>query len=191
MSRPRPDSPWTTGVFAMAPLCTLADSALTGLAVTLIATSTLLVSLSLSTLAATRWTALRSPGTGIMIAAAWVSVLDLLLHWLAPGLRDALGPYAALAVGSFALLIGLARNSDIGLEARRAALILPLVTGSLRELLGAGRLLGDLELITHEASAGWVVFPSAPLPLFALPPGAFALLALLLLAPPLVVDPRR
>ncbi|MEO0421668.1 MAG: Rnf-Nqr domain containing protein, partial [Pseudomonadota bacterium] len=139
--RPTP-SGWTTTVFAMAPLCMLSDSALTGLVVAFIATSTLLVSLPLSKLVAARWSALRLPGTSLMVAATWVSVLDLLLHWMAPELRGALGPYAPLAVGSFALLVATGREHDPIAEPSRAALAVPLITGVLRELLGTGRLLG-------------------------------------------------
>ncbi|MEM9386952.1 MAG: Rnf-Nqr domain containing protein [Pseudomonadota bacterium] len=188
MNALRASATGTLRVVAMAPLCMLANSALTGLTVTCVAASTLVLSQRLSALVAARLPSLHAWSTGIMVAAAWVSVLDLVLQWLAPELRVALGPYAPFIAGTYALLPGRREEGETaterGGEPLGAVLLLPLSTGTVREVLGAGRLLGDLDMITHDPSTGWVLFAHAPLPVFALAPGTFLVLAILLMAWP-------
>ena len=181
---------WSMTVLGLSPLLMLASSGLRGFTLALISASTLALCPRLLTLLSARWPALKRHGfaLGLLIAATWVTIIDLLLQWLCPDLREALGAYAPLTAGSYLLLMALRGE---GADARSApvppptatlgaALTLPLLTGAVRELLGTGRLLGDLALISTDSPAGWVLSTPAPLPLMALPPGALLVIAALL-----------
>ena len=113
----------------------------------------------------------------IIIIAVWVSAIDMTLAAFLPGLYAQVGLYVKLIV-AFAIII-----SRLEMFASRYPLVpslwdatgmglgflFALVTiGTLRELLGAGSLLG------------FVLTPSKPLLFFALPAGGFFSIALLM-----------
>ena len=112
-----------------------------------------------------------------IIIAVWVSAIDMALAAFAPALYAQVGLYVKLIV-AFAIIISrlevfasrqpLVPSFFDGLGMGLGFLIALLLIGAVRELLGAGALLG------------FAVLPARPLLFFALPAGGFFTIALLM-----------
>jgi electron transport complex protein RnfE len=112
-----------------------------------------------------------------IIIAVWVSAIDMTLAAFAPALYAQVGLYVKLIV-AFAIIISrlevfasrqpLVPSFFDGLGMGLGFLFALVLIGAVRELLGAGALLG------------FAVFPTRPLLLFALPAGGFFTIALLM-----------
>ncbi len=112
-----------------------------------------------------------------IIIAVWVSAIDMTLAAFAPALYAQVGLYIKLIV-AFAIIISrlevfasrqpLAPSFFDGFGMGLGFLLALILIGTVRELLGAGALLG------------FTVFPSRPLLFFALPAGGFFTIALLM-----------
>ena len=128
----------------------------------------------------------------VLAIAGAVTAVELSLAAWWPGLHDSLGIFLPLIVTnclvlaraeSFASRQSLARSLLDGLAMGLGFLLVLLVLGALRELLGRGSLGADLHLLLGEGAqpVGLQVFPPRHALLLAvLPPGAFNLLGLLL-----------
>jgi electron transport complex protein RnfE len=116
----------------------------------------------------------------ILIIATFVTIVDLIMAALAPSISDALGAFVALIVvncmilgrqEAFASRHGPGRSILDALGTSAGFTIALLAMGALRELLGAGTLLGVQVMPT-----GW-----EPWIIMILPPGGFFTLGVILL----------
>ncbi|MEW5783888.1 MAG: electron transport complex subunit E [Bacillota bacterium] len=120
----------------------------------------------------------------IVVIASFVTVIEMLLKAFQPGLYDALGVFVPLIVvnciilgraEAFAskkpVLRSLADGVGIGLGFTVSLLIL----STIREVIGSGTLLGETAMTVNLFGPAF-----EPMKLFALPPGGFIVLGLLL-----------
>jgi electron transport complex protein RnfE len=121
----------------------------------------------------------------LILAAAWVSIADLVLQAAAFPLREALGIYVPIMAGNWLLLVhlgesaltrrpGRALAAAFGVGIRVALLVT--AAAALRELAATGALLEDAPWLPGRHDA------PITLPIFAAAPGAFLALALLVAA---------
>lgn len=177
--------------FALGPLLAMSDSLVHAMALGLCALAVLVVTcLVLGPLRQRLQPVLRLPAAALLLACL-VGCIDLLLQAFAVGLHESLGPSVPLVVPTCLLLsqrIWLAPETDIRellqdtlLTTARCLLVLVLL-GATRELLGTGALLAGFEQLLHvEPIPVLSLFPAEPAFLLAvLPPGAFLLLGVLL-----------
>lgn len=115
--------------------------------------------------------------TFILIIATFVTIADMVLEALVPGVHKALGAFVALIVVNCLILArqeAFASRQPVGRAALDALgtgtgfIIALLMMGSVRELLGSGSLLG--RSLLGAGFEPWVIF--------ALPPGGFLTLGL-------------
>jgi electron transport complex protein RnfE len=128
----------------------------------------------------------------VLLIAALVTAVELALAAWLPGLHAALGIFLPLIVTNCLLLAraeAFASRQPVhialldGLAMGTGFLLVLLLLGSLREILGHGSLGGDLDVLLGAAWSGWHLFDERHgLLLALLPPGAFILLGLLLAA---------
>lgn len=128
----------------------------------------------------------------VMIIASFVTCAELLMQAFTYELYQVLGIFIPLIVTNCAILgraDAFARKNPVlpsmldGLMMGLGFLAVLLVLGALREIIGQGTLLTNMELIFGPAAASWelTLFPGYPDFLFAvLPPGAFVGLGLLI-----------
>lgn len=128
----------------------------------------------------------------VMIIASFVTCAELLMQAFTYELYQVLGIFIPLIVTNCAILgraDAFARKNPVlpsmldGLMMGLGFLAVLLVLGALREIIGQGTLLTNMELIFGPAAASWelTLFPDYPDFLFAvLPPGAFVGLGLLI-----------
>ena len=128
----------------------------------------------------------------VMIIASFVTCAELLMQAFTYELYQVLGIFIPLIVTNCAILgraDAFARKNPVlpsmldGLMMALGFLVVLLVLGALREIIGQGTLFTNMELIFGPAAANWelTLFPNYPDFLFAvLPPGAFVGLGLLI-----------
>jgi electron transport complex protein RnfE len=127
----------------------------------------------------------------VMIIASLVTVVELLMQAFAYELYEILGIFIPLIVTNCAILgradAFASKNSMLlacfdGVMMGCGFLLVLLVLGALREVIGQGTLFADMHLLFGEGARHWrwVLFESYPPLLFAiLPPGAFLAMGLL------------
>ena len=130
----------------------------------------------------------------LLVATAWVSIIDLLLQAGFYALRSELGIYLYLLAMNTALLIHLeafprrkdfAENARTGMKSALTGSALLTVTGLLRELAARGGVLTDIHLLSHVQGLDTLqpfYILSSGLHLFATSAGAFIMFGLLLAA---------
>lgn len=186
----KPPGAWAllmNGIFHENPVFRLALSLCPAVAVTTTVTNGLLLGIAvlavqvLSSVTVTLVRGVIHPSVRIpvytIIIAVWVSAIDMTLAAFAPALYAQVGLYVKLIV-AFAIIISrlevfasrqpLVPSFFDGLGMGLGFLLALLVIGAVRELLGAGALLG------------FTVLPVRPLLFFALPAGGFFTIALLM-----------
>ena len=130
----------------------------------------------------------------LLLAAAWVSIIDLLMQSWCYALRDQLGIYLFLLAMNTTLLfhleasplqISLRESALPGLKTALTGVALLTATGMLRELTATGGILTDIRLLSHVellASLQPVSIFTGGLHLFGASAGAFIIFGLLLAA---------
>ena len=126
----------------------------------------------------------------VLILVALVTALDLLSAALLYDLHEALGLFIPLIVVNSGLLAhadNVAARRGVGFTVVSAVatglgFMLALVAlGALREMLGSGTVLANVEQLAGDAGAGWTLeLPFGGMHVAVLPPGAFFGIALLL-----------
>jgi electron transport complex protein RnfE len=188
----RDQNPGLVQMLGLCPLLAVSTSLGNGLGLGLatlavLVTSNLLVSLVGRTLPAEV-----RIGVFVLLIAALVTSVEQVLAAQLPALHAALGIFLPLIVTNCLLLAraeAFASRQSAGAAALDGLamgggfLLVLVALGSVRELLGRGRIGGDLQLLFggHDAAAGLHFFPEQHGFLLALlPPGAFILLGLML-----------
>ena len=189
--------PATLSLAGLTPLLAVCTTLLSGLAMGLAYLAVLI--LTGVTVSCTRRFIPRSfnPVYLLLIAAAWVSIIDLLLQAGCYALRSELGIYLYLLAMNSALLIHLetfplheefAKSTRAGMKSALTGSALLTATGLLRELAARGGVLTDINLLSHveglDALQPFYIFSSG-LHLFGSSAGAFIVFGLLLAAVPL------
>lgn len=177
-------------VFGAAPLLAVTDTLTNALG---ICAALLLASVPATLLAAALLRSVHAPlrlTASLILTAALVSALLLLANAWLPSLHASLGLFPSLIAGNLLLLSRLQLAAALGpWRALRAALtafgpvlLLLLILGTLRELVGRGSLLHDIALVRRGLASLEVQLFSADLGflLGLLPPGAFIAFAVLL-----------
>jgi electron transport complex protein RnfE len=127
----------------------------------------------------------------VLIIAALTTCIELLMQAWTYELYQILGIFIPLITTNcvilgraeaFAARNGVARAAFDGLMTGAGFALVLLVLGSLRELIGHGTLLADMNLLFGPAAAGWKlqIADYQGFLLAVLPPGAFLLLGLLI-----------
>ena len=144
--------------------------------------------------------------TFMIIIASFTTCAELLMQAYTYELYLVLGIFIPIIVTNCALLgraDGFARKQPVpraawdGLCMGAGFVLALLALGAMRELLGAGTLLADFDLLVGEMASGWTVaLPASyhPLLVAALPPGAFICVGFLIALKNLVdqrVESRR
>ena len=186
--------PVTLGLVGLTPMLAVCTTLLSGLFMGFAFLAVLILT-GVTASCSRRFTALRFKLVYLLlIAAAWVSIIDLLLQAWCLALRNELGIYLFLLAMNTTLLFQLERShlQKSVRESMRASVktaltggSLLVVTGLLRELVARGGILTDIRLLSHTELSGLLqpvyVFSSG-LPLFDSSPGAFIVFGLLLAA---------
>lgn len=185
-------NPALVQLLGLCPLLAVSTSAINGVGLGL-ATLFVLLGSSLTVSVSRQWVAreIRLP-VFVLIIATLVTMVELLLRAYTPGLFRALGIFVPLIVTN-CLILGRAEAFASRVAWRPAALDalamglgfmgVLVVLGALRELLGAGTLLGDAERLFGPGARGLSVHllpGDAGFLLALLPPGAFIGLGLLI-----------
>ena len=150
--------PATLSLVGLTPLLAVCTTLLSGLAMGLAYLAVLI--LTGATVSCTRRFIPErfSPVYLLLIAAAWVSIIDLLLQAGCYALRSELGIYLYLLAMNTALLIHLerfplhedfARSTRAGMKSALTGSALLTATGLLRELAARGGVLTDIHLLSH------------------------------------------
>ena len=185
-------NPGFVQLLGLCPLLAVSTSVANALALGLATTVVLLASNAIAAVAGARVPREVRLAVMVLAIAAAVTSVELAMSAWWPGLHASLGIFLPLIVTnclvlaraeSFASRQPLPRALLDGLAMGLGFLLVLLVLGASRELLGRGSLGADLHLLLGDrfAGAGWRVFPEAHGLLVALlPPGAFVLLGLML-----------
>ena len=186
--------PVTLSLAGLTPLLAVCTTLLSGLAIALAYLAVLILT-SMTVSCTRRFIPARfNPVYLLLIAAAWVSIIDLLLQAGCHALRSELGIYLYLLAMNTALLIHLetfplhkdfAKTTRAGLKSALTGSALLTVTGLLRELAVRGGVLTDIHLLSHVEGLDTlqpVYFFTSGLHLFATSAGAFIVFGLLLAA---------
>ena len=186
--------PATLSLVGLTPLLAVCTTLLSGLAMGLAYLAVLI--LTGATVACTRRFIPErfSPVYLLLIAAAWVSIIDLLLQAGCHALRSEMGIYLYLLAMNTALLMHLerfplhedpARSTRAGMKSALTGSALLTATGLLRELAARGGVLTDIDLLSHveglDSLQPFYVFSSG-LHLFDSSAGALIVFGLLLAA---------
>ena len=138
----------------------------------------------------------------LLLAAAWVSIVDLLMQSWCYALRNQLGMYLYLLAMNTTLLFHLEASplqkslreyAQVGLKTALTGVALLTATGLLRELTTTGGVLTDIHLLSHVdllASVQPISVFTRGLHLFGTSAGAFIVFGLLLAALSLVMPGR-
>ena len=150
--------PATLSLVGLTPLLAVCTTLLSGLSMGLVFLAVFILT-SLTVSCSRRFTRAGSkPVYLLLVAAAWVSVLDLLLQAGCYALRDELGMYLYLLAMNTTLLFHLDRyplqksfheSARAGLGTALTGTALLSVTGLLRELASRGGILTDIHLLAH------------------------------------------
>ncbi|MCT4543883.1 MAG: electron transport complex subunit E [Vallitalea sp.] len=177
------ENPTFVQVLGMCPTLAVTTSAFNGLGMGLATTVVLFFSnLVISLLRNIIPSKVRIPSF-IVIIASFVTVVDLFLQGYVPALYDALGLFIPLIVVNCVVLARAeafaAKNSIIpsmvdGLSMGLGFTFALTIIGFVRELIGAGTVLGGTSLETYVMPAGY-----EPITIMVLAPGAFIVLGLL------------
>jgi electron transport complex protein RnfE len=177
------ENPTFVQVLGMCPTLAVTTSAFNGLGMGLATTVVLFFSnLVISLLRDIIPSKVRIPSF-IVIIASFVTVVDLFLQGYVPALYDALGLFIPLIVVNCVVLARAeafaAKNSIIpsmvdGLSMGLGFTFALTIIGFVRELIGAGTVLGGTSLETYVMPAGY-----EPITIMVLAPGAFIVLGLL------------
>jgi electron transport complex protein RnfE len=134
---------------------------------------------------------IRLPLLVLMIACS-VTITELLMHAYWPALYKALGVFVPLIVTNCAIMAHAQRSATRSASRDVVAegfwlgvgfLLVLVLLGAVRELIGHGTLLANAERLFGPTAQSWVIRPFNDYPgllLAALPPGAFMLLGLLI-----------
>ena len=186
--------PATLSLVGLTPLLAVCTTLLSGLAMGLAYLAVLI--LTGATVSCTRRFIPErfSPVYLLLIAATWVSMIDLLLQAGCHALRSEMGIYLYLLAMNTALLIhlerfplheDLARSTRAGMKSALTGSALLTATGLLRELAARGGVLTDIDLLSHveglDSLQPFYVFSSG-LHLFDSSAGALIVFGLLLAA---------
>ena len=185
-------NPAIVGLLGLCPLLAVSSSLINGLALAVVTTLTLTLSAGLvSILRGLIPEQIRLP-IFMLILATLVSVSDLLLEALTPRIHHSIGLFIPLIVTNCVILGRMdghayrqtpGRATLDGLAMGLGFSWVLLLLGSIREVLGTGRIMGDAERLFGSGAANWslLIVPGFEGFLPALmPAGAFLLLGLLL-----------
>lgn len=175
-------NPALVQMLGLCPLMAVTTTTVNGLALGL-GTLAVLVCSNLLISALRRW--LRDPirlPACVLLIAALVTALDLLTQGFLPDLYRVLGLFIPLIITNCAILgraETCARHHDMatagldGLSYGLGFLVVLTLLGALREVLGRGVLMSDLDLLFASTSFEGLRFADSGLLLMVLPPGAF------------------
>lgn len=185
-------NPGLVALLGLCPLLAVSTTLINGLALGLATTATLVLSNGLvSALRGSVLPAIRLP-LFVLLMAAIVTAVDLVMQAGFPELHRTLGLFIPLIVTNCAILARIetyASRQPVthalldGLFMGLGFLLVIALLGSLRELLGTGRLLAGAEQLFGPGAAGWtveVISGYGGFLLALLPPGAFFGLGLML-----------
>ena len=187
-------NPGLVTLLGLCPLLALGNTTVNALGLGLATLATLLVTnVAASSLRGVLPPPIRLPAQ-VLIIASTVTLIEIAMQAWLPALHAALGIFLPLIVTN-CLILGRAQAFAAHRPVVPAAvdalangtgfLLVLLVLGGTRELVGRGTLLGDATLLFGERAAGWtrqLFDPGHGLLLALLPPGAFIALGLLLAA---------
>jgi len=193
-------NPGLVKLLGLCPLLAVSNTAVNGLGLGIATLLTLLVtSSSVSLLKHHLHDAVRLPAQVLIIASTVTAIELTMAAWL-PGLHSTLGIFLPLIVTNclilgrseaFASRQALAPSMHDAAAMGTGFLLVLLALGSLRELIGQGTLLTDLNLLNQNLPTPTTIQlfdPEYGILLALLPPGAFILLGLLLAVRNMIVQ---
>ncbi len=187
-------------LLGLSPLLAVTTSAVNGLALGLATAAVLLVTNVVISLACRAVVPAWRVPLFVLVAAALVTVIDLIGNALFDDLHEALGLYIALIVANCALVAQaetVASRQPViqaalsGLAAGLGALGVLVLLGGLRELVGHGTLFAGMPMLFGPGAAGFALnLHFSGVLIAVLPPGAFFGMAALLALRARLTQPR-